>query len=612
MARMLRGLLPFALTSALAAQWATDPLRNLAIGDRSGEQVLAKIAAIPDGGCYIAWFDNSAGGYAVYMQRLDAAGVEQWPHGGVLLSNQPQSSSLVDWDLICLDDGTAVVAFTDVRSGPDLDVYAYRVAQNGTLLWGNNGVALSNNSDDEANPRLCQTSDGAIVCVWPNTTTRTLRAQRLDLAGNQLHAADGLRIPGDANDTPAFARVVAGDAGSFIVSWVRAMAFNGTRHLHTQKFDPAGAPVWGTQRQVVFDLAVLPIAHEPRLLPDGAGGAIYAWHYAVGLTFSVRVQRLTAAGVEVFPHNGVDAATHAMGKFDPALVWHQASQSILVFWNERNSAQSSWGISGNRIDATGARLWGPSGAVLLPVNTVNKLPPVAVGYDDGAQVFVFENSLGPVQHKLLGMRVRGDGSLATPVVDVSRAVSEKLRLQAAVSPSGVAMVCWTDKRADAGDTYAQNFNPDGSLGARLASVQLYGCANPAGSFAVSDLPRLGGAFSLVVDNPLGTQAVGSASVFVLASAPAAGFPCGVSVPGLGMAGGGAAGELLFDPAQPAPMFVGTPWQGGSTPGRLPLLMPNNLSLVGRELFVQGAIVDLTVGALAPVALTRAARLRFGY
>lgn len=600
-------LLSLLLLSSVAAQWSTNPLQNLAIGDRSGDQAVAKIAATSDGGCYLAWFDNSGSGYAVYLQRLDPAGVEQWAHNGLLISSHPQNSSLVDWDLIVDDEDHAVLAFTDVRNGPDLDVYAYRIAPDGTFVWGNDGVALSNNTDSEANPRLCQASNGNIVCVWPNTTARTLQVQRLNATGSLLYAGNGLTILGDGTDTPAFARVVAGDNASFIVAWVRALAFAGTKHIHTQKFDGAGAPLWGAQRFVLFDAASLPIAHEPRLLPDGQGGAVYAWHYAVGNAFSARVQRMQSNGSEAFAHNGVDVATHAMGKFDPAVLWNGDAQEITVFWNERNAGQSQWGISGQRFDATGNRLWGAAGAVLLPVNPVNKLSPVATPFGTGAQVFVLETSLGPIQHKVLGMRVLGSGALAGPVVEASRVVSEKLRLQATASASGVAMLCWSDRRLDGGDVYAQNVNPDGTLGARVGSALLYGCTNPMLSFAVSGRPAVGTRLTLLASNPLNTQAAGSPSIFLLAALPAPGA-CGVSIPGFGMQGGGAAGELLVDLQNAHVPLPGTPLPDA----RIDLDLPLDLSLVGARLHAQAVLVDPLPFAIAPIALTRAARLDLGF
>ena len=83
---------------------------------------------------------------------------------GIVVSNNPQSSSLQDWDLISDGAGGCVVAFTDTRSGPDLDVYAYRLDVNGNQLWGANGVTLSADADAESNPTLALTTDGSPSC----------------------------------------------------------------------------------------------------------------------------------------------------------------------------------------------------------------------------------------------------------------------------------------------------------------------------------------------------------------------------------------------------------------------------------------------------------------
>src|SRR4030095_7832638 len=167
------------LTPALHAQWSTSPATNLPVADGVGEQALPKVAILSDGGCYVGWFDNRSGAYAVSRQRLDAAGVEQWPHGGILVSANPQSTSLVDWDLICDSQDHCVLTFTDTRAGGDLDVYAYRIAPNGAFVWGNNGMTLSNNGDYEPSPRVCETSGGLFAFAWTNTGTLTIQYQRL-------------------------------------------------------------------------------------------------------------------------------------------------------------------------------------------------------------------------------------------------------------------------------------------------------------------------------------------------------------------------------------------------------------------------------------------------
>lgn len=216
LARTLLSLL--STSSLLLAQWPASPATNLPIGSAVGEQTLAKVAVTVDGGCYIGWFDSLSGSYAVYVQRFDPAGNELWTPGGMLVSNHPQSSSLVDWDLIVDSLGGCVLAFTDTRAGGDLDVYAYRLLADGTFLWAANGIALSDNGDYEANPRVVETDDGSFAFAWSNSGTASLQLQRLDAVGIRQFAGDGVIIPGDAGAIPGFVSIVPATGGAVILT----------------------------------------------------------------------------------------------------------------------------------------------------------------------------------------------------------------------------------------------------------------------------------------------------------------------------------------------------------------------------------------------------------
>lgn len=154
-------LLLFAGLYPLSAQWNNDPLQNLAVADTSGEQVLPKIQPTSDGGCYISWFDSRSGNYDVYLQRLNARGEIQWAPKGLLVSNHPQQSWLVDYDLAVDPDDNALLVFADIRNGgsSDLDVFAYKIAPDGSFLWGPDGIGLSDvsSSDFEAAPKVAAT-----------------------------------------------------------------------------------------------------------------------------------------------------------------------------------------------------------------------------------------------------------------------------------------------------------------------------------------------------------------------------------------------------------------------------------------------------------------------
>ncbi|MDL1891310.1 hypothetical protein FBQ87_00260, partial [Sphingobacteriales bacterium CHB3] len=129
--------------ASLFAQWSSNPNINLTVSDTSGRQELPKIAVTSDGGCYVSWFDTRAGAYRVYMQRLNAQGIKQWGENGLLVSANPQNTSLVDYDLAADDSNYAVVVFTDIRNGGQIEPFAYRISPAGDFVWGANGVALS-------------------------------------------------------------------------------------------------------------------------------------------------------------------------------------------------------------------------------------------------------------------------------------------------------------------------------------------------------------------------------------------------------------------------------------------------------------------------------------
>lgn len=600
------------MTATTTAQWSTNPAQNLSVGDGAGEQVLGKVAPTADGGCYVGWFDNRSGVYEVRLQRLDAAGVEQWGHNGIVVSNNPQSTSLVDWDLICDTEDHCVLAFTDTRAGGDLDIYAYRIAPSGTFVWGPNGVALSNNADYEPNPRICEASDGDFVFVWANTGLRTLQLQRLDRLGAPRFAGDGIVIPGESGATPGFCDVVAADLGAVVVSWVRTISFTGNKHLHAQKYDVQGNPLWNAgQRLAVFDQGSVPIAHDPRLLPDGTGGAVFAWHFAVGQLFSCRVQHVLGTGAEAFPHNGVDVSTSTGSKFDPAIVHEPATGETFVAWNERNLAQSQWGIFAQKLDPAGALSWGNAGITLLPINGTVKFAPVAARLGGGFVVAVLEESLGLMQKKVVAWALDAAGNLLwTPQVDASTAASDKLRLQVATTASGTTQLVWTDHRTGTPDTFAQAIDLAGALGVQPGSAVPYGCAgSPAGSLVLSARPAVGTMAAFGLQNPVGTQAPGALAFLVLSLLPDPAV-CGTPQPQFGMFGPSVPGELLVNPATAATLFGG-PWPGPGQYATFPFAIPLAPWLFQVQLFAQGALFDPTPAAARPIALTNALALTIG-
>jgi endonuclease I len=147
------------------------------------------------------------------------------------------------------------------------------------------------------------------------------------------------------------------------------------------------------------------------------------------------------------------------------------------------------------------------------------------------------------------------------------------------------------------------------------TVTPYGCGvNPADSLVVvAGEPRIGTTLTLGVDNPLGTQPALSLPFLSLAFAPSPAYPCGLALPGFGMGGVGAAGELLIDVLSPNPIATlgGPPWTGAGSPAPIAVAIPANPGLVGVTVYAQGLLFDFFGFSEVTFGLTVGAEIEIG-
>ncbi len=133
-----------------------------------------------------------------------------------------------------------------------------------------------------------------------------------------------------------------------------------------------------------------------------------------------------------------------------------------------------------------------------------------------------------------------------------------------------------------------------------------GCdVNPRQSLvAVSGSTSIGTGLVLGLDNPAGTQPVGTPAALLLGFAPDQDFPCGTLLPGFGLVGPD--GELQVDPGAGLLTYAsGLTWGGPGQRAEVTLPIPRDFLLVGRRLHALGVFVDPTPGAAVPVGLTDA-------
>ncbi len=467
------------VSSATFAQWSTNPAINLTVCDTTGEQALAKIGSTSDGGSYISWFDNRSGSYAVYLQRLDPLGNKMWAPNGLLVSNNSQSSSLVDWDLMVDDNDNAIVAFTDTRNSGNLNPFVYAISPTGDFLWGANGIDLNPTADFQANPKLAKTDDGNIVVAWIIAATRyQVGLQKISPAGAKLWGTNPIVIQ-SATEGYNYPDVVKSDSGGVILFHTATTgSFPAqTVKLRAKKITSAGSISWGVNVQ---DLGKIAAFTTPKVYSDNNNGGLIAWHddRDNNSLQSGFVQRVSSSGTLYFPVDGAEVSLMTnRHKFNPVVAFDITTDETYVFWVETEPNQNQNGISGQKLSLNGTRQWTDNAKIFkdLSVAFTTSISYLTSEMGNGrAYLFYLEGNGSGLNDKVEGFacNTAGDFLWTGNFTILSNPTSNKLQLVSTVDVYKNCKLAWGDDRLDGAGIYAQDINPDGELGNSIVPVEL--------------------------------------------------------------------------------------------------------------------------------------------
>jgi hypothetical protein len=466
----------------LWAQYSSDPAVNLRLSSSAGEQALPKTAVCPDGSMYVSWFSSEDGNYNVRLQRLDANGNQLWAAGGLLVSDQPQMSWLTDYSLTADQAGYAVVVFQDVRN-TDNNVVAYRVSPAGEMMWGDDGLMLSNSDAFDVNPQVCATEAGNIVFAWPSQgTTNVVMMQKVSPAGDLLWGADGITLSATGiSYTFPFLHPAGGDHVFLIWHKETGPFWAANRGLYVQKLNTDGTFVWPA------DLEIFPPIGSGAVItldfcPDDSGGIVFTkYGNDVGTHFNCWVQHMTAAGTLSMPVNTYVSTSMNRLHMYPSPAFLPATQEVIVYFSEQDLNQNQRGLYAQKFNMQGVRQWTDDGKMLLPLSNNDYSLPMASGYQDKAICVYGAAIYGNNAENVQAVMLHSDGSYVwnNQFVDMSTVQGAKIHNVLSAMHNNQWVAVWEENRGGNTDIYAQNIHPDGTLGIVGATGKIQGFVRDA-------------------------------------------------------------------------------------------------------------------------------------
>lgn len=255
--------------------------------------------ADPDGagGAVVVWNDFRDAENGVYAQRIDAAGAALWTADGIEMYAIVEGEQY-PW-IVGDGAGGAVVAWTDSRGG-EKDVYAQRIGAAGAFEWDANSVPVCSAGGDQVNPVIATDGAGGACVAWMDFRAGDwdVYAQRVSSGGTRMWTSTGVPVSEGSPDQ-GHPVIVADGQGGAVIAWEGVDLAGGTSdNVYGQRLGSSGERLWPHDGP----MDGTPVCEEPlcqllpRVVPDGAGGAIFAWMDFRSDNWDIYAQRVRGSG----------------------------------------------------------------------------------------------------------------------------------------------------------------------------------------------------------------------------------------------------------------------------------------------------------------------------
>ena len=276
---------------------------------------------------------------------------------------------------------------------------------------------------------------------------------------------------------------VSDGAGGAIIAWQDRRAGYPDDNIYARRVDANGNPLWTADGVVICNAA--DVQSYPRIVSDGAGGAIIAWldrRYG-GNPTNIFAQRVDGNGNVLWTGNGVPVSV--TGPFNgrkgvPSLVSDGVGGAFCTWEDERSIVAD---IYAQHINSNGSMSWAANGRLVCNAGNPQTAPVITPDGIGGAIVAWEDQRLAAPARGIYAQRVYADTTRWTSNGIVVYDASQQYEPRIALDGTGGAIIVWRDLRGGAYQLYAQHVNHVGSLLWNASGVAV--CTTAGGTSDVS-------------------------------------------------------------------------------------------------------------------------------
>ena len=368
-----------------------------------------------------------------------------------------------EWHSICPDGaGGAIIAWRDYRGngGTEWDIYAQRVNAYGVPQWTADGVVICSAIGHQWTTAITSDGAGGAIITWQDNrgAANDIYVQRVNASGVPQWTANGVALCTAANDQ-VYPRLVTDGAGGAIVTW-HDYRSGSNYDVYAQRVNSTGAVQWAANGKSVCTAAF--DQSYPQPVADNAGGVIIAWADARGgPNRDIYAQRLNSSGTPQWVANGVALCSAVNDQGDPVISSDGAGGALVVWKDYRSSLDTD--IYAQKVNISGVPQWTADGVGISASAANEDVPTIMSDGAGGAFVAWVDNR--NISPDIYARRVNAAGFAMWTYDGIQICGASNVQWSPALLPDGAggAIVAWQDSRGGIySDIYAQRVTAQGT------------------------------------------------------------------------------------------------------------------------------------------------------
>ena len=457
------------------AQWVDDAVNNTFLANTSDDAGEIYIATDDvTGDTYFHWMQFGPNGWSPNVQRITSDGVPQWGANGIHIGG-PQFASYSDGVAMAALAGGGVVCCFANNEGY---IYAVKINADGTFAWGEEGIQLFGDHWS-LRTELTATSDGGVWALgfdYNNTYVCYIEGN-----GTQ-HPTITIS---ESGCNCLFSQMLPNTDEAVFIIYEKLFSQGGIysqKELWVVSYTREGNLVAPASQLMAGASMPNPYCHY--VVPDGLGGGyVYIWHPSTG-SFNTYVFHFDANGASTIDNiNGVSVHSDDLDNLylDAYATVDPITHDLVIAYQQTDAAyQRESRVYVNRITPSGQRLW-DEGKLVYDNNMAPIGRLVIDAFEDGSGfsvIFVKGIASNDVTSTLeaIGLDSKGDQIWAT---QMSSTLTNRTAAQNSSGfLNGQNIMAWVNATEDVGGLYAQNIQPDGSMGIVVPPQPPVGCLGP--------------------------------------------------------------------------------------------------------------------------------------